>query len=83
MTDRIDVREGQDTDLDGVPDTLLMSTAPDLLLAVDTDRDSLADVILEVGVDRAIRRYPLIPGATDPLSDACYADDLDFDDSEW
>lgn len=80
--DRIDVSAGTDTDHDGHPDTWLLPDRPELLLAVDLDRDILADVVLEVGVDATVRRFPLTPGATSPFADACYPDgDLDDPDS--
>lgn len=79
---RIEVSAGVDTDLDGRPDTLLIPDRPELLLAVDLDRDILADVVLEIGVDAVVRRFPLTPGTTDPLADACHADDLDDPDDD-
>jgi hypothetical protein len=81
--DRIEVVGGVDTDLDGHPDTLLLPDHPELLLAVDLDRDTLADVVLEVGPDAVVRRFPLTPGSTDPLADACYPDDLDDAPDAW
>lgn len=81
--DRIEVAGGTDTDLDGRPDTLLVPDRPELLLAVDLDRDTLADVVLEVGSDAVVRRFPLTPGSTDPLADACYAADHLDDLDEW
>lgn len=80
--DRIDVRGGTDTDHDGRPDTLLVPDRPELMFAVDLDRDTLADVIVEVGPDAVARRFPLLPGSTDPLAEACYADDPD-DPDQW
>lgn len=48
---RIDVRAGLDTDGDGVPDTAVFTDGELLRLAADTDRDGLADVIVEIGPD--------------------------------
>ncbi len=74
----IDVRAGVDSDLDGQPDTLLVPDAIDLVLAVDTDHDGFADLLVEVGPD-AVARTSVLDGAgppawrpTDPLADACY-----------
>jgi hypothetical protein len=71
--DRIDVHGGTDTDDDGYPDTLLVPGRPELMFAVDTDRDEFADLVIEIGADAVARRFPLVAGATDPLADACYA----------
>lgn len=82
--DRIDVTGGFDTDHDGRGDTLPLPGARELLLAVDTDRDGFADMIIEIGPGAAAYSTPLVAGLTDPLADACYADPLDYTDpSRW
>lgn len=74
--DRIDVRAGVDTDLDGHADTLLVPGTAELVLAVDTDRDGFADLVIEVGPDAVAHSIPLGGPAgwvpTDPLADACF-----------
>ena len=76
--DRIDVRAGVDTDLDGDADTLLVPGTAELVLAVDTDRDGFADLVIEVGPDAVARSIPLGGPAgwtlTDPGADACFDD---------
>jgi hypothetical protein len=82
--ERIDVGGGFDTDHDGHGDTLPLPSARDLVLAVDTDRDGLADTIIEIGPGAVAFTSPLIAGLTDPLADACYADPTDFlDPTRW
>ena len=82
--DRIDVTGGFDTDHDGRGDTLPLPSARELLLAVDTDRDGLADMIIEIGPGEVAYSSPLLTSLTDPTADACYADPLDFaDPSRW
>lgn len=61
--DRIDVRSGVDTDGDQVPDTLVLTEGELLRLAADTDRDGLADVIVEIGPDATIHTTVLDSGA--------------------
>ena len=80
---RVDVRGGADTDQDGIPDTLLVQGRPELMLAVDIDRDALADLVVEIGPDAVVRRFPLVPGTTDPFADACYADPGEVDAADW
>ncbi len=83
--DRIDVRAGVDTDLDGTPDTLLVPHPDDLVLAADTDHDGLADVIIRIGPDGVASTTSVANTAgdvgrelsadwspTDPNADACY-----------
>lgn len=78
---RIDVSGGVDTDHDGHGDTLPLPGGRELLLAVDTDRDTFADLIIEIGPDAVAYATPLI---ADPLADVCYADPLEFTDpSRW
>ncbi|MGI8799674.1 MAG: hypothetical protein ACR2GE_10375 [Pseudonocardia sp.] len=60
--DRIDVRAGVDTDGDSVPDTLVYTEGELLRLAADTDRDGLADVIVEIGPDASVHTTGLAPG---------------------
>jgi hypothetical protein len=82
--DRIDVTGGFDTDHDGRGDTLPLPTPSELFLAVDSDRDGLADMIIEIGPGAAAFTSPLVAGLTDPLADACYADPTDYlDPSRW
>ncbi len=52
--ERIDVRSGLDTDGDQVPDTVILTEGELLRLAADTDRDGLADVIVEIGPDAGV-----------------------------
>lgn len=59
--DRIDMRAGVDTDGDSVPDTLVYAEGELLRLAADTNRDGLADVIVEIGPDASVHTTLLGP----------------------
>lgn len=47
--DRIEIRNGVDTDLDGHPDTMVLPVGEELALAVDVDQDNLADLLILIG----------------------------------
>lgn len=47
--DRIVIRNGVDTDLDGHPDTMALPLGDELALAVDVDQDNLADLLIRIG----------------------------------
>ena len=75
--DPLEIRQGVDTDLDGLPDTVLLPGLTDLTVVVDTDRDSVADLIIRIGPDGVAHTAGLGPGPlpwwpTDPTADACY-----------
>lgn len=81
--DRIDTSSGVDVDHDGRPDTVLLPDLGEPVLAVDLDRDGLADLLVRVDPDglshstaldpaglahTALDPLPLSTHALDPLS---------------
>jgi hypothetical protein len=78
--EKINTAGGVDTDQDGLPDTVVLTDPVEVLLAVDLDRDQLADLIVRIapdGVAETIWFGPTGPGAaepwppTDPAADLC------------
>lgn len=74
--DRIPIRNGVDTDLDGRPDTVLLPDPVELALLADTDDDGLADLFIRIGPDGAASTTDLtvdpVPWwPTDPAADMC------------
>jgi hypothetical protein len=57
--DRIDTTSGVDVDHDGHPDTVVLSFAAEPLLAVDLDRDGLADLLIRIDPDGTAHRTAL------------------------
>lgn len=54
----VDVSSGFDTDGDGRADTTVADDGFDLVLRTDLDGDGLADQILRIGSDAAVRESP-------------------------
>jgi hypothetical protein len=74
---RIPIRDGADTDHDGHPDTMELPVRDELALAVDVDRDNLADLLVRIGADGLATTVDLGADpdpwlATDAMADACY-----------
>jgi hypothetical protein len=59
---RISTSAGVDTDGDGIPDTLVLPAAGQDWLAVDTDDDDLADLLVRVDDHGVTECFPLGPG---------------------
>lgn len=65
-----DLHGGVDTDGDGLPDTLVGTDGPDLLVATDLDGDALADRVLRIGPDGAVHDgHPAADPAACPAGD--------------
>lgn len=80
--DRIEIRNGVDTDLDGHPDTMVLPLRDEMALAVDVDQDNLADLLIRIGADGIDSTVHVgdAPGswlAIDPFDDA-YDDPFDL-----
>ena len=57
---RIDTTSGVDANHDGVPDTLMLPcNGPESLMAVDLDRDGVADLMLRIAADDSVHSYAL------------------------
>ncbi len=54
----VEIGSGADTDGDTVPDTLLITDGPDLLVYTDLDADGLADRVLRIDVGGSVHPDP-------------------------
>jgi len=53
-----------DTDVDGLPDAVVLADGPDLVLHTDLDGDGLADQVLRLG-SAALPPRPVVPSMVD------------------